>query len=175
VLNFYDYLISLRTSLTVNYNMKIDQIRYILIGGLVAGALDITFAISFAAFNGTPPLQLLRIVASGAFGKAALNGGLPMAAFGLVAHFVLSLGWAGVYLLLVQLKPPLVRHAVIYGILFGIVVFFAMRLVVLPASAFPFPVRFKPLATALDLMSHMFLFGVPIALATRKAVKLHAT
>jgi hypothetical protein len=46
-----------------------------------------------------------------------------------------------------------------------------MRLVVLPASAFPFPVTFKPLATTLDLLSHTFLFGVPIALAIRKAVE----
>jgi hypothetical protein len=43
-----------------------------------------------------------------------------------------------------------------------------MRLVVLPLSAFPFPVRFKPLNTVLDLMSHMFFFGVPIAVAASK-------
>jgi hypothetical protein len=55
------------------------------------------------------------------------------------------------------------------GIAFGIIVFLVMRLVVLPLSAFPFPVTLKPVATALDLMSHMFLFGVPIALAARRA------
>jgi uncharacterized membrane protein YagU involved in acid resistance len=141
----------------------------VLAGGLAAGALDIAFAISFAAYNGTAPLQLLQIVASGAFGKAALSGGGLMAAFGLAAHFGLSLAWAGVYLLLARLKPRLVQHAVACGIVFGALVFLAMRFVVLPASAFPFPVHFKPLATVLDLLSHMFLFGVPIALAIRKA------
>ncbi len=146
------------------------QMRYILIGGLVAGALDITFAISFAAYNGTAPMQLLRIVASGAFGKEALSGGAPMAAFGLAAHFGLSLAWAGAYFLLARSKPQLANHAVVCGVLFGVLVFFAMRLIVLPASAFPFPVHFKPLATALDLLSHMLLFGVPIALGARKAL-----
>ncbi|MTV41234.1 hypothetical protein [Duganella radicis] len=150
--------------------MRIEKTRYILLGGLIAGALDITFAICFNAYNGTPPLQLLRIVASGAFGKDALSGGIPMAAFGLAAHFGLSLAWTGVYLMLARLKPSLVRHALVCGAVFGVLVFLAMRLVVLPASAFPFPVHFKPLASALDLLSHMFLFGVPIALGVRKAL-----
>ena len=46
----------------------------------------------------------------------------------------------------------------------------AMRLVVLPLSAFPRPVTFKPLATVLDLLSHMLLFGFPIAWAASKAI-----
>ena len=152
--------------------LKTNHIRGVLLGGLIAGALDIAFAISFAAYNGTAPVQLLQIVASGAFGKAALDGGVPMAAFGLAAHFALSVAWAGVYLLLVRSMPPIVaRHAIVAGVAFGILVFLAMRLVVLPVSAFPFPVRFRPVATFLDLLSHTFLFGVPIAVAIRKAVR----
>ena len=152
--------------------MKAEYVRAVLVGGLIGGALDIAFAISFGAYNGTVPLQLLRIVASGAFGKAALDGGVAMSAFGLAAHFGLSLAWAGVYLLLARSKPQLaVRHPIACAVAFGILVFLAMRLVVLPLSAFPFPVRFRPLSTVLDLLSHMFLFGVPIALAVRKAIR----
>jgi uncharacterized membrane protein YagU involved in acid resistance len=149
-----------------------DYVRAILVGGLIGGALDITFAISFAAYNGTAPAQLLRIVASGAFGKAALDGGLPMAAFGLAAHFGLSLAWATVYLLIAHSMPQFaVRRAVAGGIVFGILVFLAMRLVVLPLSAFPFPVRWRPVSSVSDLLSHMFLFGIPIALAVRQALR----
>lgn len=141
-----------------------------LLGGLVAGALDITFAISFGAYNGMSPERLLQIVASGLFGKAAFTGGIPMAAAGLAAHFVMSLLWASVFLALVLLRPSLALRPYVCGIAFGIVVFLAMRLVVLPLSAFPYPVSFKPVATILDLLSHMLLFGIPIALAVRKAV-----
>jgi uncharacterized membrane protein YagU involved in acid resistance len=151
--------------------LKTDQVRGVLLGGLIAGILDIAFAISFAAYNGTAPVRLLQIVASGAFGKAALSGGVPMAAFGLAAHFGLSVTWAGVYLLLARSMPRfVVRHALVAGVAFGVLVFLAMRLIVLPVSAFPFPVRFEPVATVLDLLSHMFLFGVPIAWACRKAM-----
>ncbi len=57
------------------------------------------------------------------------------------------------------------------GALFGVLVFLAMRLVVLPLSAFPHPVSFKPLSAGLDLLSHMFLFGLPIALAAARAIR----
>jgi uncharacterized membrane protein YagU involved in acid resistance len=152
--------------------MRADRqtVRGVVIGGLLAGALDLAFAVSFAAYNGTPPTRLLQTIASGAFGKSAFDGGISMAAAGLVAHFGISVAWAGLYALLLGLHPRLARHAAASGIAFGALVFLAMRLVVLPASAFPFPVSFKPLASSLDLLSHMLLFGLPIALVARRAM-----
>jgi hypothetical protein len=47
-------------------------------------------------------------------------------------------------------------------IVFGSLVFFTMRLVVLPLSAYPYPVSFKPLSATLDWLSHVFLFAGPI-------------
>jgi uncharacterized membrane protein YagU involved in acid resistance len=150
--------------------MNSSRLLAALVGGFVAGALDIAFAISFAAYNGVAPIRLLQTVASGLVGNAAFAGGVPMAALGLALHFGMSLLWAGVFLALVWLKSSLALYPFMSGIAFGTVVFFVMRLVVLPLSAFPYPVTFKPLATTLDLLSHTLLFGVPIAWAVRKAV-----
>jgi len=93
-----------------------------------------------------------------------------MAAIGLVLHFVASFLWASIFLGAALLRPSLALHPYVCGIAFGIVVFLAMRLVVLPLSAFPYPISFRPVATVLDLLSHTLLFGVPIALAVRRAV-----
>jgi uncharacterized membrane protein YagU involved in acid resistance len=142
----------------------------LLVGGSIAGALDMLFAISFAAYNGTAPAELLQTVASGALGEAAFTGGASAAALGLLLHFLLSYAWAGVFLFVAVRAPVLMRQPLVSGIIFGIVVFLMMRLVVLPLSAFPFPVRFRPLATVLDLLSHMLFFGMPIALAARRAM-----
>ena len=150
--------------------MKNAQLAAVLTGGSIAGLGDIIFAISFAAWNGTPPVRLLQIVASGVFGKEAFAGGLPMALCGLALHFAMSIGWAGIFLAFVRLSARLALHPYAGGIAFGVFVFLAMRLVVLPLSAFPYPVTFKPMATVLDLLSHTLLFGVPIALAIRRAV-----
>jgi uncharacterized membrane protein YagU involved in acid resistance len=87
----------------------------------------------------------------------------------LLLHFGMSYLWAGIFLVAARRLPPLLRQPVLSGVLFGVVVFLVMRLVVLPLSAFPYPVTFKPLATVLDLLSHTLLFGVPIAIAVRRA------
>jgi hypothetical protein len=144
----------------------------VLVGGSIAGTLDILFAISFAGYSGVAPTRLLQTVASGLLGKAAFSGGIPTAALGLVLHFGMSYLWAGIFLLAARRLPRLRHQPVASGIHFGVAVFLTMRLVVLPLSAFPYPVSFKALATALDLLSHTFLFGVPIALAARRACAL---
>ena len=154
--------------------MKTSYLSAVLLGGSIAGLLDIIFAISFAAYNGTPPVRLLQVVASGLLGRAALDGGVPTAVLGLALHFVMSLLWAGAFFAIARVVPALTRHPVISGIVFGVVVFFAMRLVVVPLSAFPFAMPFKPLATTLDLLSHTLLFGLPIAWATRRALRMRS-
>jgi hypothetical protein len=141
----------------------------ILVGGSIAGTLDIIFAISFAIYNGATPIRLLQTVASGLLGKDSFTGGISTAALGLALHFGMSFIWAGLFWVAARRVPKLMHHPVLYGIIFGVIVFFVMRLVVLPLSAFPYPVTFKPLATVMDLLSHALLFGVPIALATLAA------
>lgn len=141
----------------------------VLVGGAIAGVLDITFAISFAVYNGLTPERLLQIVASGLLGNAAFNGGAQTAAVGLLCHFALSFAWMSLFLLAARKTPALLAKPLLSAMLFGTLVFLAMRLVVLPLSAFPRPVTFQPLSTVLDLLSHMFLFGLPIVWASRKS------
>lgn len=142
----------------------------VLVGGSIAGTLDILFAISFAAYRGMAPVNLLQTVASGLLGQAAFTGGISAAVLGLASHFAMSFLWAGLFVSAARKYPALIRQPVWSGLLFGVVVFLVMRLVVLPLSAFPYPVSFTPLATTLDLLSHLFFFGVPIALAARRSV-----
>ena len=150
--------------------MKLAQLRALLIGGAIAGALDILFAIGFAMSRGSTPERLLQVVASGAFGKPAFDGGAAMAAMGLLLHFVLSFIWTALFFFAARAKPAVLRRPYLTAIAFGILVFFVMRLVVLPLSAFPFPVKFQLVGWGADLLSHMFLFGIPIVLATRRAL-----
>ena len=147
----------------------------LLIGGLVGGVLDIVFAISFAAYSGIPVLRLLQSVASGLLGKDAYSGGWPSAALGLFLHFAMAIAFAGAFVLASRHFGLLVQRPFLFGGLFGVAVFLFMRLVVLPWSAFPHPVSFRPLATTLDLLSHIFLFGIPIALAAREVSRRSPT
>jgi len=141
----------------------------VLVGGLAGGTLDILFAISFAGFNGVRPMRLLQSVGSGVLGPDAYIGGSVSAALGLLLHFSIAIAFSGIFLLVSRRVPLLVYRPIVFGGLFGVGVFLIMRLVVLPLSAFPHPISFRPLATTLDLLSHIFLFGIPIALAAREA------
>jgi uncharacterized membrane protein YagU involved in acid resistance len=150
---------------------QISRPRAVLIGGLIAGALDLLFALTNAAVNGMVPPRLLQLVASGLLGQDAYAGGWPTALLGLAAHFALSFLWAAIFVTAASRMPRLVARPVLSGAIFGVIVFLSMRLVVLPLSAFPHPVSFKTLSAGLDLLSHMFLFGLPIALAAAKAIR----
>jgi uncharacterized membrane protein YagU involved in acid resistance len=147
-----------------------SRVKAVWVGGAIAGALDLLFAISFSASQGVPPVRVLQSVSSGLLGTGAYSGGTTTAAAGVALHFGMALLWATLFMIAATQAPAVARRPVIAGAVFGVLVFLTMRLVVLPLSAFPHPVIFRPLATVLDLLSHMFLFGVPIAWAARRAV-----
>jgi uncharacterized membrane protein YagU involved in acid resistance len=147
------------------------KLRAVAVGGSIAGALDILFAISFAAYGGRTPAWLLQTVATGLLGEDAYAGGWAAAALGLAGHFAMSFGWAALFVFAASRMPRLIEKPLMYGFQFGAIVFVTMRLVILPLSAFPYPVSFTSLGAGLDLVSHLFFFGLPIALAAAKNLR----
>ena len=81
-------------------------LQAILIGGLIAGALDITCAFIFSYIrSGRSPAFVLQSVASGVLGRDAYQGGTKTAALGLGFHFVIALTAAAVYVLASRALP----------------------------------------------------------------------
>jgi hypothetical protein len=145
------------------------------VGGFIAGALDITYAIVFSGFRGVPAIRLLQSVASGLLGPAAFNGGVPTAALGLLLHFFIAFSAAAIFYVAGRRFPLLTRRAVVSGVLYGIVIYAVMNLVVLPLSATPRRVSFPPIVLATGLLVHMFGIGLPISLAVRRALAASST
>jgi hypothetical protein len=142
----------------------------IVVGGLIAGAIDITYALTFSGLRGVPATRLLQSVASGLLGSESYQGGVPTAVLGLVLHFVLMMIIAAIFYFVAARWRFLVARPVLWGGLYGFAVFWVMNLVVLPLSAFPSQVKFAPLWTSTSLIVHAFGIGVPIALASRAAL-----
>jgi hypothetical protein len=138
--------------------------RAILCGGLIAGALDISYACVRGILRGSTAMRTLQSVASGLLGRGALDGGWATAALGVALHFTIALGAATVYYLASRRIALMVQRPVLSGLLFGALVYLCMSRVVVPLSAAPFRI---PL-TLLDLAVHMFFIGLPIALAVRR-------
>lgn len=142
----------------------------ILVGGLIAGAIDITYAISFSAYHGVAPTRLLQSVSSGLLGKAAFEGGVPVAVLGFVLHFAMMLIIAAIFYSAAARVRALVAQPILWGALYGFVVYWVMNLVVLPLSAFPGQWRWQAMLVISSLVVHAFGIGVPIALASRAAL-----
>ena len=144
--------------------------RWLLTGWLVAGTLDILYAIVFSYLrSGVAPTRILHSVAAGAFGAAAYQGGTPMALAGLGFHYLNALLITIAFFVAAALWPALRRRPVQTGAVYGVFVYLVMNYVVIPLSrigVFPSP---PPAIWITGVLVHMFFIGVPIALAARQA------
>jgi hypothetical protein len=153
----------------VQHDSRGSAARAIGTGGLVAGILDITFAMLFYGIaRGNTAASVLRSVASGWLGKAAFEGGAATAALGLATHFLVAFGAATVFYVLSGWFPVLRRRPVPAGIGFGIGLYVFMNWVVIPLSAAPFRASLALRSLGPAVVVHMFLIGLPIALCARR-------
>ena len=143
-------------------------LRFILLGGLIAATCDITYAVGYSAWRGVAPMRILQSVASGLLGKPAFDGGAATAVLGLCLHYAICIVAAAVYWHAARRLAWLTGHAVPAGLAFGLAVYGFMNYVVLPLSAFPFPLHPAALTVVTGLLVHMVGVGLPIALCTRK-------
>ena len=144
----------------------------ILLGGLIAGTLDISYACIYSyLMRGTSPVRILQSVASGALGARAFTGGAKTAFLGVVFHFLIAIIAATLYYLASRRVRFLITQAALCGILFGVCVYLFMNFVVLPLSAIPFKMSYPWPSLVGGLLIHMFGIGLPIALVVRKYSK----
>jgi len=143
------------------------MLRPILIATLVAGTLDILSAFLFAVLAGATPVGVLRYVASGPFGEAP-TATLGWAAVGLAVHFAIMACMAAAYMAIAPRVPALLRHPILAGLFYGLLLWLIMYFVVKPLRWPEAPLPHTLYAVANQLFSHCILVGLPIALvATR--------
>ena len=146
-----------------------SALKAIVIGGLVAGTLDLLYAILFYGYaRGGTEESVLQSVASGWLGAKAFAGGGPAAVLGFFTQYLIAIGAAAVFYAVSTALPALRRSAVAAGLLFGGGLYLFMYRIVLPLSAIPFRPSFAPAALFPALAAHMFLIGLPIALCARR-------
>jgi hypothetical protein len=144
-------------------------LRAIFWGGLVAGALDITYAFVFYGLrNGLSPARILQSVASGLLGADAFKGGAATDALGAALHFLITFTAAAVYYAASRRLNFLVRRAFVCGVLYGVLIYAVMNYVVVPLSAVPPRGAPPPVVLVTGLLVHMFFIGLPIALFARR-------
>lgn len=147
--------------------------KILTLGGLIAGTLDLIYICAFWSFRDVGAVAVLHGVAAGWTGRdAAVAGGSGTALLGLATHYTIAIVMACVYGFAAQRRPQLARRPVLFGALYGVILYFTMNYIVVPLSAAGTGLPVWSWVQLPHLGAHMLLVGVPCALAARMA--LHA-
>ena len=142
----------------------------LLFGGLVVGAFDICYAITFWSIRaGVKPMRVFQSVAAGVLGRpAAAAGGIQSAILGGFLHFFIATMVVIVYWLAGRWIPVLVKKPIIFGLLYGVGVWVFMNYVVIPLSRTSRGANI-PVWIICSIIVHAFLIGLPAALFSARA------
>ena len=141
---------------------KRKLLRPILVGGAIAGTLDMTSAIITYGPNNP------KIIAAGLIGMKAVHGGIFTWMLGLLLHFFIAFSAAAIYCLASRRLEFLKDHFLVCGLFYGIAVFLVMNLIVLPLCAFHLTGPYQLRGLLQGLIARMFLIGLPISFSLRK-------
>jgi hypothetical protein len=139
------------------------MLRPIVIATFLAGTLDILSAFVFAGMAGMSPEAVLTYVASGPFGDAATPTA-GWAAAGLAVHFAIMACMAGAYMIVAPRVPILLRHPILAGLSYGVLLWLIMYWIVKPLRWPDAPLPLTAWGIGNALFSHCLLVGLPIAL-----------
>ncbi len=142
--------------------------RAVLYAGLVAGTLDLTYALVVYGLRGIPPVSILQSISSGLLGSAAFEQGATSATLGVVLHYLIMFAICWLYWAASRRVAVLTERPVVMGLLYGVAVYIVMNFVVVPLSAVPGERHFTAFSIALAAAPMLFCVGLPIALITRR-------
>jgi uncharacterized membrane protein len=145
---------------------KSTVVPAIAIGGLIIGILDITSAFITWWCKGVRPVRGLQGIAAGLLGSQSFQGGVATAGLGLTIHFFVAFMVVIVFYVASRKFQFLTRHAVVSGLLYGVVVYLFMYWFVLP-NVFP-KFRHSISSDVLAVVVHVVLIGLPTALVVRR-------
>ena len=173
-----------------------NRIIAIVLGGLAAGVLDILYAFIVygpLSYN-LSPMRVLQSVAAGWIGRDASRAGdWGTAMLGLGSHFLIATLMAAAFVIAAGAFKMLTRNAVLWGLVYGLLLYVAMNYVVVPLSAAgeygAFPHSFEEVMMRLQaafsevrpppserfpwmlpgtIFTHVVLVGLPIALIAKR-------
>jgi hypothetical protein len=150
---------------------KSRALQAIILGGLIAGTLDLTSAFIVTGLRGGSHARMLQGIASGLLGADSFTGGAATAALGGLLHFTIAFIWTIVFYLASRKIKFLIDQSIVSGVLYGVVVYLLMYYVIVPLSAAPFQMPHTPDAIARDVFIHIICIGLPIALVVRRYSK----
>ncbi len=135
------------------------------VGGLIAGAVDLTQACIL--FGAKIPLA----IAAGLLGPQAFQGGAATYALGVLLHFFIAFSAAAIFYGASRRLVFLKENPLVCGLFYGAAVEVVMAYIVLPLSALHARGPYELHDILLGLLVHMVVIGLPISFSIRRFSK----
>ena len=137
---------------------------YAFFTGLLAGTMDLCGAvINYVIAHGNFPYKILEYIASGAFGKTAMDGSTASNLWGLFFHYFIAMSFTLFYFYIYPRVKFLQKNVLLSAVLYGIFVWCVMNLAILPLLKIaPVPTKWDSIVRGAVIL--MFCIGLPISL-----------
>jgi uncharacterized membrane protein YagU involved in acid resistance len=155
---------TITTSSVGHRRVTVRALKAIILGGLIAGTVDIGAA---ALISGADPSVVQQFIAGGLLGPAALQGGAWTMWLGLFLQWGMSMLIAAIFVLAALRVRWLTARWLVAGLAYGVIVFVVMNYAVMPLSAWHRINHFKPLSFAGNLAA-MLVFGLIVSICARR-------
>lgn len=137
-----------------------SPVNTIIMTGLLAGTLD---AVAALLIHQVKPMNMFRFIASGAFGAKALAGGLSMALWGVLFHYIIAFFWTILFFFLYPRISGISPNKYVNGVVYGGLIWLVMNLIVLPMTrVVQGPLALKPAIIGTVVL--IFAIGLPVSL-----------
>lgn len=145
--------------------------------GLIAGTLDIIAACinTYIKNPKVTPTKVLNYIASGAFDPKSYSSPMMQTVSGLLIHFFIAISFTFLFFLLSKQFPSLVKYPIPIGILYGILVWAAMRFIIL---AYLSRHTQKPIVKGQDYIDAaisagilVVCIGIPVAFLAKRYIR----
>jgi uncharacterized membrane protein YagU involved in acid resistance len=146
-----------------------NSYQVVVLGGLVAGTLDLTAACIYSWLRASvAPVRVMQSIAAGLLGAASYTGGPKTAALGVALHFLIATVATAIFYIVSRKVEFLTRQSILAGLIYGLAVYLFMNFVVLPLSELPRRGAPPLSARIIGLLIIMFCVGLPISTIVRR-------
>ncbi|SFG94042.1 hypothetical protein [Pedobacter insulae] len=141
-------------------NLAFNTLKF----GVLVGTFDILAAlVQYYLKTQKNPITVLNFIASGVFGKEAFSGGNKMAAFGLLFHYLIALGFTLLFFVLYPKLKALIQNKFFLGSLYGLFIWLTMQFVIVPLSRAPI-MKLKVEGAITAILILIVCIGIPLSL-----------
>ena len=139
------------------------DVTIILWTACIVAVADGLAAVALTFFlNHRPPIIVFQFIASGLLGPASFSGGIATALLGVLLHFLIALIWCTFFFVIHKRLWRMVPSRILRSVIYGILIWTAMNLIVLPLSQVPLGPR--DVSGVLTGMTALILAaGIPMA------------